>query len=785
MKTLRSLTLAAIAAMSLSASAGVITLVSPKEGETVVNPGHFPDIHLKYGGIENVQTLTMSSEAGGTVDCPLSFDMTSYEGIVDCSGVTESGKWTLTIPAGAIIDDDETTNELTTFTWDYKNEGEVAPISITGVISGGTGTIAPGGTVETTDCFPNITLKIGEYGATVNKSTLSLTSDKGYYKNVDVNTTFYDNQWDQSLIVKSGDEKITESAVYTLHIPDGWLTKGGTKSEAAELSWTYKYTGGQSGGDEKELVLKSLTINGTDLIQTHTLATMQADDAIEVKIDPIPEAIMLTLSFTDDEDNIIREFEIYNRDTNKDVIADPENGIYKTVVAGAVVNKFLIGTDYKVTVNGYSTNNVKNPANKVYGPKVVEFTGATEPYKFSSAKLVSVTPELNLQKNFEVTDPTQPIIYTFSEPVNMVKAVANEGGQGGADSDMTAYTTSNADKTVWTIRPGRSFWESCESTWMFRLYAKGADDGLVVEGNDGVDENSCAMTQVGCYLAYPTFEIQPASGVVEELHYFTVENSKGVSVSYTAQPYILNDKDEVVAKFDLNSQVRYNSNGVDISTLGWDVPDSELLGVKSVVSLDKPITEPGVYKLIIPTSSYNFGEQYEGYTNGPMQVNYMVMKMPVVNVTVEMVNFATVTVPVLEDRAAAINLQPAADWKLASLTLNDEDVTADVKDNVYTLEGIKEAVSLKAIYEYAHEVTIVETTGVGEIETDGKTVKVYNEGENIVIEGVAEGTDIKVYTANGMNIASVKSTQDTVKVSAPQEQIYVVLVGDKAIKIKH
>lgn len=576
-----------------------------------------------------------------------------------------------------------------------------------------------------------------------------------------------------------------ETVVNPGHFPDGWLTKGGTKSEAAELSWTYKYTGGQSGGDEKELVLKSLTINGTDLIQTHTLATMQADDAIEVKIDPIPEAIMLTLSFTDDEDNIIREFEIYNRDTNKDVIADPENGIYKTVVAGAVVNKFLIGTDYKVTVNGYSTNNVKNPANKVYGPKVVEFTGATEPYKFSSAKLVSVTPELNLQKNFEVTDPTQPIIYTFSEPVNMVKAVANEDGQGGADSDMTAYTTSNADKTVWTIRPGRSFWESCESTWMFRLYAKGADDGLVVEGNDGVDENSCAMTQVGCYLAYPTFEIQPASGVVEELHYFTVENSKGVSVSYTAQPYILNDKDEVVAKFDLNSQVRYNSNGVDISTLGWDVPDSELLGVKSVVSLDKPITEPGVYKLIIPTSSYNFGEQYEGYTNGPMQVNYMVMKMPVVNVTVEMVNFATVTVPVLEDRAAAINLQPAADWKLASLTLNDEDVTADVKDNVYTLEGIKEAVSLKAIYEYAHEVTIVETTGVGEIETDGKTVKVYNEGENIVIEGVAEGTDIKVYTANGMNIASVKSTQDTVKVSAPQEQIYVVLVGDKAIKIKH
>lgn len=785
MKTLRSLTLAAIAAMSLSASAGVITLVSPKEGETVVNPGHFPDIHLKYGGIENVQTLTMSSEAGGTVDCPLSFDMTSYEGIVDCSGVTESGKWTLTIPAGAIIDDDETTNELTTFTWDYKNEGEVAPISITGVISGGTGTIAPGGTVETTDCFPNITLKIGEYGATVNKSTLSLTSDKGYYKNVDVNTTFYDNQWDQSLIVKSGDEKITESAVYTLHIPDGWLTKGGTKSEAAELSWTYKYTGGQSGGDEKELVLKSLTINGTDLMQTHTLATMQADDAIEVKIDPIPEAIMLTLSFTDDEDNIIREFEIYNRDTNKDVIADPENGIYKTVVAGAVVNKFLIGTNYKVTVNGYSTNNVKNPANKVYGPKVVDFTGATEPYKFSSAKLVSVTPELNLQKSFEVTDPTQPIIYTFSEPVNMVKAVANEGGKGGADADMTAYTTSNADKTVWTIRPGRYFWESCESTWMFRLYTTGADDGLVVEGNDGVDENSCAMTQVGCYLAYPTFEIQPASGVVEELHYFTVENSKGVSVSYTAQPYILNDKDEVVAKFDLNSQVRYNSNGVDISTLGWDAPESDLLGVKSVISLDKPITEPGVYKLIIPTSSYNFGEQFEGYTNGPMQVNYMVMKMPVVNVTVEMVNFATVTVPVLEDRAAAINLQPAADWKLASLTLNDEDVTADVKDNVYTLEGIKEAASLKAIYEYAHEVTIVETTGVGEIETDGKTVKVYNEGENIVIEGVAEGTDIKVYTANGMNIASVKSTQDTVKVSAPQEQIYVVLVGDKAIKIKH
>ena len=74
-------------------------------------------------------------------------------------------------------------------------------------------------------------------------------------------------------------------------------------------------------------------------------------------------------------------------------------------------------------------------------------------------------------------------------PVDVDKVEASTGGQMSTSVDMLPYATPNADKTVWTIKPGSSFWESSDNSWMFMVYAKD-ENGLVVKGNFGEDADS-------------------------------------------------------------------------------------------------------------------------------------------------------------------------------------------------------------------------------------------------------------------------------------------------------
>jgi len=128
-------------------------------------------------------------------------------------------------------------------------------------------------------------------------------------------------------------------------------------------------------------------------------------------------------------------------------------------------------------------------------------------------------------------------------------------------------------------------------------------------------------------------------------------------------------------------------------------------------------------------------------------------------------------------------LQPAADWTLASLTLNGKDVTADVVDNAYTLKKVAEESSLIATYEFAHEMDVVETTGIVSVENHDYTIS--NVDGFIQIENLKGGDVVKVYTVNGMSVAQMTASKDVMKISAPTGQVYVVMINGAAVKVKH
>lgn len=784
--------LVAVAAMAMTANAAVtVTLVTPPEGD-VSNPGHFPDIEFDgHDGINQGNTLTMTNENGDAVTCSFDYDPTNWDTnyyIVDCSKVTKSGKWTLTLPAG-ILNADGADNDEITWTWNYTNptEGEtpdepgddnLTPFDlsarIANTVDNKTVYVQPGESFENADYLPNIQFDMPETGYTINNTELQLTSDKGFDKNITVNSMFYEMGYANQVLVMVGSEEIKESATYTLHVPAGFATSATESSKAVDFSWTYTYTGGSEGPDTPaELVVKSVSVGGVDIKTTPTLAAINPNDEIVVNIDPIPEAVMLEVRFKDKtNDEFIRTFEIRDNEYNKDVVAKPAEGYYRTLAGGYAVKKFYTGTEYGIIITAYSTINVGNPANIVWGPQTVTFSGATEPYKYSPVTVESVTPE----NNFEVVDASQPIVITYSAPVTVDKIEASTGGQAATIVDMLPYATPNADKTVWTIRPGKYFWEGSENDWMFMIYAKD-ENGLVVKGNSGEDAESYYQVTYGCYMGWPTVDILPASGMVEELYTFTITNSRGIGLSYNYTPYVVNAEGETVAKVDLNSQIQYDAAGNNIK---------DVLGVKAVkatFNLTAPITEPGKYTLISPRSCYAIGEEFDADNNRYFETEYTVVKMPKVKVDVELVNFANVSFQVLQGKDATVALTPSADWKLATLTLNGEDVTKAVADNAYTIAAIEADAKLVATYEYAHEVETIQTSGV--VDVAGKQITVANDGDRISVEGVAEGDTIKVYTVNGMVIANGVAEQDIVKISCPTGQVYIVVINDKAVKIQH
>lgn len=774
--------LVAVAAMAMTANAAVtVTLVTPPEGD-VSNPGHFPTIQLDTEAYES-GTVTMSLEGGESVVCDWSFNMSAYKLEVNCDKVTKSGKWTLTIPAGALAnpEDDTDVNEEITYTWNYINptEGE-APVSGITLSAFTTnpegGIVAPGNPCENDEYFRNINITLPKYGLTVNNTTLKITSDNGFEGDAEVMTMFYDMEMSQDLIVKCSALDIKESGTYTLHVPAGFVTDGTSSNEAVDFSWTYTYTGGSEGPDTPaELVVKSVSVGGVDIKTTPTLAAINPNDEIVVNIDPIPEAVMLEVRFKDEtNDEFIRTFEIRDNEYNKDVVAKPAEGYYRTLAGGDAVNKFYTGTEYGIIITAYSTINVGNPANIVWGPQTVTFSGATEPYKYSPVTVASVTPE----NNFEVVDASQPIVITYSAPVTVDKIEASTGGQGATVVDMLPYATPNADKTVWTIKPGKAFWEGSTTDWMFMIYAKD-ENGLVVKGNSGEDAESYYQVIYSCFMGWPTVDISPASGMVEELYTFTIANTRGISLSYNYVPYVVNADGETVAKVDMNSQIQYDAAGNNIN----DVEGRDIKAVKATFHLTAPITDPGKYTLISPRSCYAIGTEFDADNNRYFETEYTVVKMPKAKVDVELVNFANVSFQVLQGKDATVALTPSADWKLATLTLNGEDVTKAVADNAYTIAAIEADAKLVATYEYAHEVETIQTSGV--VDVAGKQITVANDGDRISVEGVAEGDTIKVYTVNGMVIANVVAEQDIVKIACPTGQVYIVVINDKAVKIQH
>ena len=152
-------------------------------------------------------------------------------------------------------------------------------------------------------------------------------------------------------------------------------------------------------------------------------------------------------------------------------------------------------------------------------------------------------------------------------------------------------------------------------------------------------------------------------------------------------------------------------------------------------------------------------------------------------VSLEIADYVKASFGVAPGQSITLNLVPDQAWKVATLTVNGEDKTADIADDAYTVADIHAETALVATLEYGEELSLTEGVDVAEI--PATEIKVYNDGAYIAIDGLTPGQSIEVFTAAGMLITREEAKFQNVRVEAPADQIYIIRIGQGAVKIRH
>jgi leucyl aminopeptidase (aminopeptidase T) len=121
-------------------------------------------------------------------------------------------------------------------------------------------------------------------------------------------------------------------------------------------------------------------------------------------------------------------------------------------------------------------------------------------------------------------------------------------------------------------------------------------------------------------------------------------------------------------------------------------------------------------------------------------------------------------------------IEAAEGWKIHSVTFNGEDVTSQLEEgSIYTTPEMLE----DAVLNIAYEQEVPESVE----NAQASRIKVQGHHGTLRITGATEGTDICVYTTDGMLVAQESAEDGETLLTLPTGQVYIVTVADMVVKI--
>ena len=133
-----------------------------------------------------------------------------------------------------------------------------------------------------------------------------------------------------------------------------------------------------------------------------------------------------------------------------------------------------------------------------------------------------------------------------------------------------------------------------------------------------------------------------------------------------------------------------------------------------------------------------------------------------------------VKMPVTKGANYAVVIEAENGWKINTVTYDGQDVTEQVKDGVYTTPTMNASATLRVAFE---SVTNVRDARIY------SNVKVYGQGNDIVVTNVEPGDIVNVYTTNGIQVSSTVANSDRVSINVANNATYIVKAGGKTVKI--
>ena len=196
------------------------------------------------------------------------------------------------------------------------------------------------------------------------------------------------------------------------------------------------------------------------------------------------------------------------------------------------------------------------------------------------------------------------------------------------------------------------------------------------------------------------------------------------------------------------------------------------------------VTESGAtYAAVLPQGTVV--EAANGVlTNKEYSVSFVGMASEAVyhNVTLSVDNAVAQTSPVEEGKTVSFQLSPVDDlWTVESVS----NASLDAQSGMYVTEPVVADVEVKAVFALVNPVDFDFTVGVEGVAAEC-SYRVYSENNYLVIEGVTEGDNIRIYTTGGTLMAdkSVPSDVNTVSMNLA-DGIYIVAINGKTFKVKH
>ena len=118
-------------------------------------------------------------------------------------------------------------------------------------------------------------------------------------------------------------------------------------------------------------------------------------------------------------------------------------------------------------------------------------------------------------------------------------------------------------------------------------------------------------------------------------------------------------------------------------------------------------------------------------------------------------------------------LIPEEGWEINAVIFNGEDVTDQVFFSTYTTPALTADGVLQVSFQVKTDVNA----------TRANNVKVYSNGNDIVVKGAEAGEIVNVYSVDGVLQSSIVADGGDLRINAKSGAVYIVKSGDKTIKV--